>query len=141
MELILATLIFFESLSENGLIVTWCLQLQVLEHESVVCFVTHCGWSSTLEALSLGVAVIAMPIWTDQITNAKFIVDVWKIGVKAIGDDEKGIVRRETIVDFIRKVMESEKGNELEKNCIKWKNLANNSVDEGGSSDGNIVNL
>ncbi|XP_073221279.1 UDP glycosyltransferase 9-like [Cicer arietinum] len=92
-----------------------------------------------VEALSLGVYVITMPIWTNQITNAKFIVDVWKLGVKAIGDDEKGIVRRETIVDCIGEVMESEKENELKKNSIKWKNLVKNYVDEGGSSDKNIV--
>ena len=25
--------------------------------------------------------MVVMPIWTDQPTNAKFIVDVWKVGV------------------------------------------------------------
>jgi len=128
----------FSETLEKGLIVTWCQQLEVLAHEAVGCFVTHCGWNSTLEALSLGVPVIAMPIWTDQITNAKFIVDVWNIGVIGIGD-EKGVVRRETIDDCIREIMDTEKGNELKKNAMKWKNVAKNAVDEGGSSDKNIV--
>jgi len=123
----------FSETLEKGLIVTWCQQLEVLAHEAVGCFVTHCGWNSTLEALSLGVPVIAMPIWTDQITNAKFIVDVWKIGVKG-NTNEKGIVRSETI-----ERMKTEKGNEMKNNATKWKNVAKNAVDEGGSSDKNIV--
>ncbi|XP_058779084.1 mogroside IE synthase-like [Vicia villosa] len=130
----------FLELSEKGLIVTWCQQLEVLEHEAVGCFVTHCGWNSTLEALSLGVPVIAMPIWTDQITNAKFFVDVWKIGVKGVAD-EKGIVRRETLEDCIKEMMETEKGNEMKKNAMKWKSAARNCVDEGGSSDENIADF
>ncbi|KAK7283605.1 hypothetical protein RIF29_13235 [Crotalaria pallida] len=128
----------FANTSEKGLIVTWCPQLQVLAHEAVGCFVSHCGWNSTLEALSIGVPVIAMPLWTDQITNAKFVMDVWQVGLKAVAD-EKEIVRRETIKHCIKEMLENEKGNEIKKNAIKWKNLAKNSVDEGGSSDKNIA--
>ncbi|XP_061351174.1 mogroside IE synthase-like [Gastrolobium bilobum] len=128
----------FLDTSEKGLIVTWCHQLQVLTHEAVGCFVTHCGWNSTLEALCVGVPVIAMPVWTDQITNAKLIIDVWKMGLKAVVD-EKEIVRRETIKDCIKEIMENEKGNEIKNNAIKWKKLAKNAIDEGGSSDKNIA--
>nr|KYP59358.1 putative UDP-glucosyltransferase At1g05670 family [Cajanus cajan] len=124
----------FVGTSEKGLIVAWCPQLQVLIHEALGCFLTHCGWNSTLEALSLGVPLIAMPLWTDQITNAKLVRDVWKIGVKAVAD-EKEIVRRETITHCIKEILETEKGNEIKKNSIKWKNLAKNYVDEGGNSD------
>jgi pathogen-inducible salicylic acid glucosyltransferase len=129
---------FVESSLEKGLIVTWCQQLEVLAHEAVGCFVTHCGWNSTLEALSLGVPIIAMPIWTDQTTNAKFVVDVWKIGVKGVAD-EKGVVRRETIEDCVKEIMETEKGDEMKKNAMKWKSVAKDCVDEGGSSDENIA--
>ena len=61
---------------------SWYLQLEVLTHKAIGSFMTHCGWNSTLEALSLGVPMVAMPQWTDQLTNAKFIVDVWKVGVR-----------------------------------------------------------
>jgi pathogen-inducible salicylic acid glucosyltransferase len=60
--------------------------------------------------------------------------------VKAHADDE-GVVRRETIKDCLKEIMEIEKGNEMKKNAMKWKNLARNSVDEGGSSDKNIVDF
>ena len=128
----------FLDTSEKGLIVTWCPQLEVLTHEALGCFLTHCGWNSTLEALCLGVPVIAMPLWTDQITNAKLIKDVWKIGVKAVAD-EKDIVRRETISHCIKEILETETGNEIKKNSIKWKNLAKSSIDEGGNSDKNTA--
>ncbi|KAK7271014.1 hypothetical protein RJT34_26592 [Clitoria ternatea] len=128
----------FVDTSEKGLILTWCPQLLVLTHEALGCFLTHCGWNSTLEAVCLGVPLIAMPLWTDQITNAKLIEDEWKIGVKAVAD-EKDIVRRQTIKQCIREILENGKGNEIKNNGIKWKNLAKNYVDEGGNSDKNIA--
>ncbi|KAM5549787.1 hypothetical protein ABKV19_000949 [Rosa sericea] len=128
---------FIEETAEKGLVVSWCSQLEVLAHEAVGCFITHCGWNSTLESLSLGVPLVAMPQWTDQSTNAKYIRDVWKIGVKA-QPDEKGIVRREEVEHCISEIMEGERGKEIQKNAMKWKDLARKAVIEGGSSDKNI---
>jgi pathogen-inducible salicylic acid glucosyltransferase len=78
-----------------------------------------------------------MPQWTDQTTNAKFIVDVWKVGVR-IKLDEKGIATKEEIELCIREVMEGERGKEMKRNSVRWKELAKEAVDEGGSSDKNI---
>ncbi|XP_040992411.1 mogroside IE synthase-like [Juglans microcarpa x Juglans regia] len=128
---------FVEETSEKGLVVGWCPQLEVLAHEAVGCFVTHCGWNSTLEALSLGVPMVAMPQWTDQSTNAKYIMDFWKMGLKA-PVDEKGLVRREAAAHCIREIMEGERGEEIKKNAFKWRKLAKEAVDKGGSSDKNI---
>lgn len=52
--------------------------------------------------------------------------------------DEKGVVRREIVELCIREVMEGEKGKEMKENAKKWKNLAREAIDEGGSSDRNI---
>ncbi|CAI0414148.1 unnamed protein product [Linum tenue] len=122
--------------SFGRLIVSWCSQLEVLASGVVGCFVTHCGWNSTMEALSLGVAMVAMPRWTDQTTNAKFITDVWGVGVRAEG--ENGVVKREEIERCVRQVMEGEKGEEIRKNGEKWRKLVQEAVSEGGSSDRNI---
>ncbi|KAK4349520.1 hypothetical protein RND71_032275 [Anisodus tanguticus] len=126
-----------ELASEKGLVISWCPQLQVLEHKSIGCFLTHCGWNSTLEAISLGVPMVTMPQWSDQPTNTKLVQDVWEMGIKA-KQDEKGIVRREVIEECIKLVMEEEKGNVIRGNAKKWKELARNAMDEGGSSDKNI---
>ena len=81
--------------------------MEVLANKAIGCFLTHCGWNSTLEALSLGVPLVGMPQWTDQIPNSKFVQDVWKMGVRSkVG--ENGIVGREEIEFCIRKVMEGE---------------------------------
>ncbi|XP_075661578.1 mogroside I-E synthase-like [Castanea sativa] len=127
---------FIEETTERGLVVTWCPQLEVLSHKAIGCFVTHCGWNSTLEALSLGVPLVAMPQWTDQTTNSKFVMDVWKIGIRVKVDD-KGMVTREEIELCINEVM-GEKREEMKRHAIKWKKLAIEALDEGESSDKNI---
>nr|CAN67246.1 hypothetical protein VITISV_008681 [Vitis vinifera] len=128
---------FVEETSGKGLVVSWCPQLKVLAHKAVGCFLTHCGWNSTLEALSLGVPMVAMPQFSDQTTNAKFIEDVWRVGVR-VKADEKGIVKRQEIEMCIKEIMEGERGNEMKRNAERWKELAKEAVNEGGSSDKNI---
>ncbi|XP_072092251.1 UDP-glycosyltransferase 74G1 isoform X2 [Arachis hypogaea] len=130
----------FEKISEKGLIITWCSQLKVLQHEAIACFVTHCGWNSTLETLSLGVPTIAMPQWSDQATNAKYIVDVWKVGIRApFDDDKKKIVRREALKKCIMEMVDGEQGKEIKKNATQLKKLILEAASVGGSSHGNIL--
>ncbi|KAJ6287846.1 hypothetical protein OIU78_029187 [Salix suchowensis] len=129
---------FAEDSSEKGLILNWSPQLQVLAHKSVGCFMTHCGWNSTLEALSLGVPMVAMPQWTDQPTNAKYIADVWRVGVR-LQANEKGIITKEELEKCTREVMGGETGDEMRRNSEKWRKLAMAAVGEGGSSDKNIT--
>uniref|UniRef100_A0A7N2KTQ3 Uncharacterized protein n=1 Tax=Quercus lobata TaxID=97700 RepID=A0A7N2KTQ3_QUELO len=81
-----------------------------------------------------------MPQWTDQTTDAKFVQDVWKVGIK-VKVDENGIVRREEIEFCIREVMEGERGREMKKDAMKWRCLALEAVSEGGTSDKNIDEL
>ncbi|KAJ8748174.1 hypothetical protein K2173_000582 [Erythroxylum novogranatense] len=124
---------FIAETKEKGLVVSWCPQLEILAHKAIACFITHCGWNSTLEALCLGVPMVVMPHWSDQGTNAKCITDVWKVGLKA--SQEKGIVEQEAIKRCVREVMESE---EMKVNPKKWSKLGREAMSEGGSSDRNI---
>ncbi|XWS09465.1 hypothetical protein CRYUN_Cryun40dG0086900 [Craigia yunnanensis] len=128
---------FLEETSEKGLVVSWSPQLEVLAHKAVGCFMTHCGWNSTLEALSLGVPMVAMPQWVDQTTNAKFVADVWQAGIRTRMND-KGIITKEEIEGCIREIMDGDKTKDMKKNSEKWKKLAIEAVNEGGSSDKNI---
>lgn len=131
---------FASKISDKGLIVNWCPQLKVLAHEAIGCFMTHCGWNSTLEALCSGVPLVAMPQWTDQPMNAKFISDIWRVGVR-VRVDESGMVTREEIVACLKEVMEGGQRDEFRKNAVKLKEFAIEAVDEGGSSDNNIEEL
>ncbi|CAI8583557.1 unnamed protein product [Vicia faba] len=130
-----------EELEEKGKIVKWCCQLEVLSHPSLGCFLTHCGWNSTLESLVSGVPMVAFPQGTDQMTNAKLVEDVWKTGVRVDHElNEDGIVGGETIRRCLEVVMGSgEKREELRRNTEKWKKLGREAVKEGGSSDKNLT--
>ena len=131
-----------EELEKVGKIVSWCCQVEVLSHPSLGCFVTHCGWNSTLESLASGVPVVAFPQWTDQGTNAKLIEEVWKTGVRVDEREvnDEGVVRSEEIRRCLEVVMGSsgEKGQELRESAKKWNGLAREAVKEGGSSDRNL---
>ena len=60
---------------------------------------------------------------TDQPTNAKYIEDVWGVGIRA-RQDKNGIVRRDVMQNCIKELMKGEKGKEIKKNVIEWKNLS-----------------
>lgn len=128
---------FISSIGETGIVVAWCNQLEVLAHQAVGCFVTHCGWNSTLEGLSLGVPMVCVTQWSDQPTNAKFVEEVWKVGVRA-EKDEEGIVGRKELEKCIREVMVGERSGEMKNNASKWRDLAKVAVRLGGSSDTNV---
>ncbi|KAL0312859.1 UNVERIFIED_CONTAM: UDP-glycosyltransferase 75C1 [Sesamum radiatum] len=128
-----------EELEKVGRIVSWCSQLEVLTHPSSGCFVTHCGWNSTLESISCGVPVVAFPHWTDQGTNAKLIADVWRTGVRVIRANEDGVVESGEIRRCVEEVMDGgEKSIELRQNAEKWKGLAREAMEENGSSNTNL---
>jgi UDP:flavonoid glycosyltransferase YjiC (YdhE family) len=128
-----------EELEEKGMIVSWCSQVEVLSHPSLGCFVTHCGWNSTLESLVSGVPVVAFPQWSDQGTNAKLIEDVWKTGVRVTANED-GIVEGEEIKRCLELVIGGgdQKGEEMRMNAEKLKDLAREASKEGGSSYENL---
>ncbi|TYK14012.1 crocetin glucosyltransferase [Cucumis melo var. makuwa] len=133
-----------ELVEGKGRIVSWCRQIEVLKHPSLGCFVSHCGWNSTLESLSFGLPMVAFPQQIDQPTNAKLVEDVWKMGVRVKANLE-GIVEREEIrrcLDLVmnRKDIDGER-EVIEKNVEKWKELAWEAINEGGSSILNLVNF
>ncbi|RVW79683.1 Anthocyanidin 3-O-glucosyltransferase 2 [Vitis vinifera] len=76
---------FLERTSQNGKVVPWAPQLQVLGHAQLECFVTHCGWNSVTESIVCGVPMICRPFFGDQNLNRRMVQDVWGIGVGVKG--------------------------------------------------------
>ncbi|XP_078152935.1 UDP-glycosyltransferase 74E2-like [Carex rostrata] len=109
---------FAEKVKDRGVIVSWSPQLEVLAHQAVGCFFSHCGWNSTVEALVLGVPMVGMPLWTDQPMNAKYVEGVWEVG-KRVKPKSGGLVKREEIVRCLSEVMEGERCEEYRRNAKK----------------------
>ncbi|XP_058200950.1 crocetin glucosyltransferase, chloroplastic-like [Rhododendron vialii] len=123
-----------EKLEQQGMIVPWCSQVEVLSHPSVGCFLSHCGWNSSMESLVSGVPVVAFPQWADQVTNAKLIQDVWKTGTR-VKPNLDHLVESDEIKRCIEMVMG---GDEMRTNAKKWKDLAREAGKDGGSSEKNL---
>ncbi|KAL4190718.1 hypothetical protein AMTRI_Chr07g77050 [Amborella trichopoda] len=66
----------------RGLIVRdWAPQLKILRHPSTGGFMTHCGWNSCMESISMGVPMVAWPMHSDQPVNAQLVTGVLGVGV------------------------------------------------------------
>ncbi|KAJ3692370.1 hypothetical protein LUZ60_012720 [Juncus effusus] len=117
---------------KNGMVVEWCDQIEVLSHPSIGCFVTHCGWNSTLESLTCGVPTVAVPQWTDQHTNARMMVER---GVGVIGEvNKEGILEAEKLVSSLETVMgDGARSVEIKKSSEMWRDKAREAVRDGSS--------
>ncbi|XP_010273391.1 PREDICTED: UDP-glycosyltransferase 83A1-like isoform X2 [Nelumbo nucifera] len=122
---------FRDRVAHCGKIVSWAPQQKVLGHPSVACFLSHCGWNSTIDGLSMGVPFLCWPQFADQFFNKHFICDVWRVGLYLEGD-ENGIVPRDEIKSKVKKLLgdESIKAKALELKEMAW--------NQGGTSFRNL---
>ncbi|CAO2178728.1 unnamed protein product [Urochloa humidicola] len=114
----------------RGKVVPWCAQGRVLAHPAVGCFVTHCGWNSTAEALAGGVPVVASPRWSDQRINARFLVDVHGVGARAPTP-----LTRDALRERVEEVMGGPEAEAMARRAASLREKARAAVRGGGSSD------
>ena len=117
-------------IADRGKIVEWAPQEKVFAHPSIACFLSHCGWNSTLEGISMGVPFLCWPFFTDQFHNMSYICDVWKTGL-GLTPNENGLITRHEIKTKIETLL-SDDGIKI--NALKLKEMAKKSVTDGGSS-------
>ncbi|CAL4933049.1 unnamed protein product [Urochloa decumbens] len=119
----------------RGKLVEWAPQESVLAHSAVGCFVTHCGWNSTLEGICNGVPLLCWPYFTDQFTNQTYICDIWRVGLRVAPMDTEGIVTKEQIMGRLESLM-GDSG--VKERVSKFKEVAERSMSGEGQSLKNL---
>ncbi|XP_027348999.1 UDP-glycosyltransferase 73C1-like [Abrus precatorius] len=130
----------------------WAPQLLILSHPAIGGFITHCGWNSTLEAISAGVPMLTWPQFADQFYNESLVVHILKVGVK-VGVESPAVkwgeeveigvqVKKEDIGRAVERLMDDTSGSEERRKRVKeLAEMANKTVEKGGSSHSNVTLL
>lgn len=123
-----------ERLKGRGLVMkNWLNQEEVLTHQAIGGFLSHCGWNSVNEAIWHGVPVLSWPQHGDQKINANLVerigLGMW---VKSWGWGGDGVVvKAEEIAERVGELM----GNALLRlKATHLREEARMAVIEGGSS-------
>ncbi|KAG5238619.1 UDP-glycosyltransferase [Salix suchowensis] len=127
-----------QACGDKGLIEPWCDQLKVLCHSSVGGFWTHCGWNSVKEGILAGVPFLTFPIFADQLTHSKIIVEDWKIGWRMKKEVvATTLVAKEEIAGLVQKFMDSERADvqEMRRRSRELQQVCEHAIAEGGTSD------
>lgn len=118
---------FQDRVMDQGLVWTgWAPQVKILAHRSVGGVVTHCGWSSLIEALGLGRALVMIPILSDQGLNAR-LLEGKKLGTEVPRDQQDGSFTSDSVAESVRRVMVDKEGQILRNNAAKMKVLSDKS--------------
>lgn len=125
-----------ETVRGRGLILRdWAPQLDILGHMSTGGFLTHCGWNSCIESISMGVPVVAWPMHSDQPRNAVLMTKVLGIGVDVREWDRRDeVVSSDAVENVVRRLMASDEGDEIRKRAAELGDAVKKSVVEGGVS-------
>ncbi|XP_074317450.1 zeatin O-glucosyltransferase-like [Silene latifolia] len=127
---------YHQRLKKRGLVVTeWVPQLDILAHPSIGGFMSHCGWGSCVESISMGVAIAAWPITSDQPKNAVLVTEVLGVGIVVREWEHRGtVVVSSTVENAIRKLMQTEEGKQIRKRATELGSRVRASCAKGGSS-------
>ncbi|MQM06383.1 hypothetical protein Taro_039202 [Colocasia esculenta] len=119
----------------------WAPQLLILGHRAVGGFMTHCGWNSTLEAITAGTPMVAWPLFAEQFVNEKFIVQVLRVGVAAgatvcsTNEEERVLVEKERVEEAVARVMGGgQEAEAMRRRARELAAMAKKAVAAGGSS-------
>ncbi|KAL6893726.1 hypothetical protein ACP4OV_007824 [Aristida adscensionis] len=127
---------FEERTRGRGLVtVGWVPQLGVLAHAAVGAFMTHCGWSSTIEGVLSGHPLIMLPFLGEQGINAR-LMEAKQVGVRVPrkGDSDGGgspSIDRGGVASAVRAVMGEGEGGGRNVFAANAKKLQETVADKG----------
>jgi hypothetical protein len=131
---------FEDRMKNKGLgLIIWgrAPQLLILSHPSIGAFMTHCGWNSTLESITLGVPMITWPLFGDQHFNSKQVAEQFVTGFQFC-EHQDGIPEEERLKEVVKLVLTEDEGKEMRRRAEKLKEMASTAVGDGGSSKANL---
>ncbi|KAF3683443.1 UDP-glycosyltransferase 79B6 [Capsicum chacoense] len=135
---------FKERVKEKGLILDcWVPQLKILRHQSVGCFVSHCGYGSMWESLALcDCQLVFLPRPPDHLLNARLMEHELKVGVE-VEKDENDLFTKENLCKAVKCVMDkdSQIACSMKENHRKWKELLSSPGFKSNYIDNFILNL
>ncbi|XP_062086553.1 zeatin O-glucosyltransferase-like [Humulus lupulus] len=113
----------------------WVPQVKILEHSSTGGFMSHCGWNSCMESLTMGVPMAAWPMHSDQPMNVVLITEVLKAGVAVMEWKQRDeLVTSSMIAMAARKLMASKEGEEIRVRVEELSKAVERSLNEGGDN-------
>ncbi|KAL4592090.1 hypothetical protein LXL04_005073 [Taraxacum kok-saghyz] len=126
----------------------WAPQVLILSHPSIGAFLTHCGWNSTIEGVCAGVPMMTWPQFAEQFFNERLVVEVLGSGVSVgaksvmyLGEESTGVVqvKRGEVCKVVKRIMDDGiEGLERREKAIYFREMAENAIEEGGSSRLNL---
>ncbi|XP_050218413.1 flavonoid 3-O-glucosyltransferase-like [Mercurialis annua] len=128
---------FLDRTKENGKVVSWAPQQQILQHSSIRAFMTHSGWNSVLESIVGSVPLICRPFFGDQQLNSWTIESVWGIGVEVEG----GKITKDSATKALEAVLVNEEGQKMKDKVDHLNKLAFDAVSSEGSTTANFETL
>lgn len=122
-----------ERIEGMGLIVRdWAPQLEILNHPSTGGFMSHCGWNSCMESITMGVPIAAWPMHSDQPRNMVLVSEVLKIGLVVKEWEQRNEIVADTAVEnAVRRLMATEEGGEMRQRAVNLKHAIRKSKVEG----------
>ncbi|CAN1157146.1 UDP-glycosyltransferase 13 [Linum perenne] len=132
---------FMNRTQERGFVVKqWAPQ--VLNHESVGGFVTHCGWNSVLESLCAGVPMVGWPLYADQKLANHFMVLEMRVALELKMDESPLAVTADELAKRVTELMtETVSGKAVRDRVAAMKEEAVAAISDGGSSDVALTKL
>ncbi|KAM3383450.1 zeatin O-glucosyltransferase-like [Capsicum galapagoense] len=125
---------FEERVEGRGMVVRNLVpQLEILGHSSTGGFLSHCGWNSCIESVSMGVPLATWPISHDQPYNAILVTNLLKIGTSVRSwTNREELVTASTIEKAVKTLMATTEGEEMRQRAVELSEKIKSSVSDGG---------
>ncbi|CAN0878858.1 UDP-glycosyltransferase 91C1 [Linum grandiflorum] len=101
---------FEDRVRGRGIVYTeWAPQVEILSHDSVGGFLTHCGYNSVVEGLAFGRVLILFPMINDQGLNAR-LLEGKKLGMEILREENDGSFTSNSVAETVKAAVIGQSG-------------------------------